>query len=200
MHHGTILVDLDKDAAVRCLNVNKEKLKSKGVDSVRQRIVNLTEVSPRVNFDTLSTALIEEFLRAYGAGAGAGDRLVEELDEAKLKSIPELNKLAEEYADWEWRFGASPEFEHNLETRFDWGIMDVYLSSEKGRIRDVRIYSDSLYPRMIEELQKALLGTTYDMAGVALACDQAKTALARSGVVGCDSCLDDVKAWLIQKL
>jgi len=29
--------------------------------------------------------------------------------------------------DWEWRFGKTPEFEYNLERRFDWGIM-VFIS------------------------------------------------------------------------
>jgi lipoate-protein ligase A len=111
-------------------------------------------VNPAVNNETLSDALVSEFFKAYNATCE-----IEDLDEAKLKSIDELNKIAKEYEDWEWRFGASPNFEHNLETRFDWGIMDVYLSSEKGRINDVKIYSDSLYPAMVEELQKALKGS-----------------------------------------
>jgi len=33
MHHGTILVNLDKDAAAKYLNVNKEKLKVCKTDS-----------------------------------------------------------------------------------------------------------------------------------------------------------------------
>jgi hypothetical protein len=33
--------------------------------------------------------------------------------------------------NWEWRFGSTPSFTHHMETRFDWGIMDVNLNSNK---------------------------------------------------------------------
>ena len=32
--------------------------------------------------------------------------------------------------DWAWRFGETPDFEHNLEKRFEWGIMDINFNSK----------------------------------------------------------------------
>ena len=40
-HHGTLMVDVDREKMGRYLNPSKAKLSSKGVDSVRSRVVNL---------------------------------------------------------------------------------------------------------------------------------------------------------------
>ena len=41
-HHGTILIDVDKASLSAYLNVSAAKLRSKGVDSVKARVANLT--------------------------------------------------------------------------------------------------------------------------------------------------------------
>ena len=46
MHHGTILFDSDLDAVTRALRVDEEKIRSKGVPSVRSRVTNLKEHLP----------------------------------------------------------------------------------------------------------------------------------------------------------
>ena len=42
LHHGTMLLNVDSKNVAKYLNPNKEKLKSKGVDSVVSRIMNLS--------------------------------------------------------------------------------------------------------------------------------------------------------------
>src|SRR5690606_16559684 len=61
LHHGTVLINIDKDRVEKYLNVNKEKLKSKGVDSVRQRILNLADLNPDITHEKF----VEAFIRAY---------------------------------------------------------------------------------------------------------------------------------------
>lgn len=46
MHHGTLLFESNLDVVQRVLNVNAEKIVSKGVSSVHSRIVNLKEYLP----------------------------------------------------------------------------------------------------------------------------------------------------------
>jgi lipoate-protein ligase A len=29
----------------------------------------------------------------------------------------------EELKDWKWRFGETPDFQHDLEKKFDWGLI-----------------------------------------------------------------------------
>ena len=45
-HHGTIMVDVNKETLSRYLTVSKDKLKSKGVDSVKSRVTNLRRICP----------------------------------------------------------------------------------------------------------------------------------------------------------
>ncbi len=46
LHHGTILIDTDLEAMQTYLNPNVMKLKSKGVESVKQRVINLKQLIP----------------------------------------------------------------------------------------------------------------------------------------------------------
>ncbi|MEI6309433.1 MAG: lipoate--protein ligase, partial [bacterium] len=45
-HHGTILVNADFQKMSRYLQPSAEKMRAKGVESVRARVVNLSELSP----------------------------------------------------------------------------------------------------------------------------------------------------------
>ena len=49
-HHGTILVDADMTKLSRYLSVSKDKIASKGVDSVRSRVCNLKETPTRSQY------------------------------------------------------------------------------------------------------------------------------------------------------
>ncbi|MEK7356409.1 MAG: lipoate protein ligase C-terminal domain-containing protein, partial [Bdellovibrionota bacterium] len=47
-----------------------------------------------------------------------------------------------------------------------WGFIDLHLDSEHGRISRVALYSDSLFPSLIDELRTALEGRAYSRVGV----------------------------------
>jgi len=61
-----------------------------------------------------------------------------------------------------------------MENRFEWGTMQVHIDSKKGIITSVKIFSDSLHPNMVQDLQSNLLGTTYDQEGIKKACTKTK--------------------------
>jgi lipoate-protein ligase A len=46
LHHGTMLINTDPTTIAKYLNPNKEKLRSKGVDSVVSRVTYLQKLSP----------------------------------------------------------------------------------------------------------------------------------------------------------
>ena len=64
-HHGTIMVDVNKEILSRYLTVSKDKLKSKGVDSVKSRVTNLREYLPKLTLEELKKALRESFEEVY---------------------------------------------------------------------------------------------------------------------------------------
>ena len=52
-HHGTLMVNVDRDKLGRYLSPPKAKLEAKGIASVRSRVVNLTELAPSLTIATM---------------------------------------------------------------------------------------------------------------------------------------------------
>ena len=48
VQHGTLMVDVDKERMTRYLTPSKEKMKAKGVDSVRSRVCNLRDLNQEI--------------------------------------------------------------------------------------------------------------------------------------------------------
>ncbi|MGO2279071.1 lipoate--protein ligase [Psychrobacter sp. AOP7-D1-21] len=155
-HHGTLLVNANMQKLGDYLNPHPLKLKAKGIKSVRARVANLVEFNETINHETLSDAIIEAFCEYHGETAQ-----VEQLDEASLAKQPTLNTYYQQMADWDWRFGKTPEFTHHIETRFDWGIMDVHMDVKQAIIREVVIFSDALNIELIDLLKDTLTGIKY---------------------------------------
>ena len=67
--------------------------------------------------------------------------------------MPEVQEHAARLRSWDWRFGESPQFSMNITKRFPWGICDLYIDYEKGRVLRSKLYSDALSPELVEALQ-----------------------------------------------
>ncbi|MCG3878160.1 lipoate--protein ligase [Psychrobacter sp. Ps6] len=160
-HHGTLLVNANMQKLGDYLNPHPLKLKAKGIKSVRARVANLVEFNDAINHETLSDAIIEAFCEYYGETAP-----VEQLDEASLAKQPTLNAYYQQMADWDWRFGKTPEFTHHIETRFDWGMMDVHMDVKQAVITEVVIFSDTLNVELIDLLKETLIGVKYNKSEI----------------------------------
>jgi len=156
-HHGTLLVNANMQKLGDYLNPHPLKLKAKGIKSVRARVANLVDFNEAINHETLSDAIIEAFCEYHGESAQ-----VEQLDEASLAKQPTLNAYYQQMADWDWRYGKTPEFTHHIETRFDWGIMDVHMDVRQAVIAEVVIFSDALNVELIDLLKETLAGVKYN--------------------------------------
>jgi lipoate-protein ligase A len=169
LHHGTLLIDVDMSALSGLLNPNKLKLASKGVASVSARVTNLKPLHPDINHQTVSKAVIAAFCREYQSEMVTP----EILDHSFLQQQDKLNKTFLDMMDSKWRLGETPEFDHHLEARFEspspWGTIDVHMHSKKGMIIEAKVFSDSLYPELMDALASALEGVTYDTPGIDLA-------------------------------
>lgn len=160
-HHGTLLISADLGRLIDYLSPSKKKLMSKGIDSVRSRVANLTEFNENLTHETLQERIFARFLERYNASAE-----VEHLTREDLEAIPSLRSHYEELKDWNWRFGKTPDFSHHLYNRFDWGEMDVHIDTKRGQIEEVKIFSDILYPDLVDGLEQKLVGVRYDKAAV----------------------------------
>ena len=75
-HHGTILINVDMSAMGRYLNVQPDKLQSKGVRSVRSRVANLGEFSRDITVETMKQRLEGALRRSTAAlWKGCGKRI-----------------------------------------------------------------------------------------------------------------------------
>lgn len=166
-HHGTLLVDVDMAKLGRYLNPSKAKLQSKGVDSVRSRVVNLKAINPELTLKALTNALIRSFSQVYGH---APQILTDgDLDMAEIQRLTERNRT------WEWNYGQRVPFSVECEERFPWGGVQVQLQVEHGTIRNAKIYSDAMDSFLIPRWEVQLSGCRLDANAL-------KAALSRADV------------------
>lgn len=194
-HHGTLLVNANMQKLGDYLNPHPLKLKAKGIKSVRSRVANLVEFNEDINHETLSDAIIEAFCEYYQDTDYDDTTPVEELDRDTLAKEPSLNAYYEQMADWNWRFGKTPQFSHHVETRFDWGIIDLHMDVQQAVITDVVIFSDALNVELIDALKAALTGTKYNRSEV-----KAKLAELAQAHDELAAQVGDVSEWLLDEM
>ena len=162
-HHGTLLVDVDMQKMGRYLNPSKAKLQSKGVDSVRSRVVNLRELNPDITIDKLKAAMAEAFSKVYGLP-------LERIAENAL-DMPYVDALCQKNGSWEWLYGQKIPFTFEWEDRFPWGGIQIALQVENGIVEQARVYSDAMDWTIAPKLEQALTGCRFaaDVLGQAIA-------------------------------
>ena len=176
LHHGTILVAVDKALLGRYLVPSQEKLKAKGVESVRARVGNLADHAPGITVAGLKGALFDAFEEEYGTSE---KRELSDIDEGRLAA------LTAKYRGWDWTYGRSPRGEIQLIRRFPWGQVELILSLSQGRVQDAQCFTDANDPELAGRLSAALEGVPF----IPLAL---REALKDSG----DACDRDVGDWV----
>lgn len=164
-HHGTLMLQVDKDLTAKYLNVSREKLASKGVDSVKSRVGNLRDFAPELTLEELKRNLIRAFEMVYGQKA----------DELKEQELPqdEIEKLTERFASWEWKYGRKIPFSVETERRFPWGGVRLELAVNEGRVQDINIFSDAMEQAAIVDIAKRLKGCRYEVQELCRAAENA---------------------------
>ena len=149
-HHGTILVDADMTKLSRYLSVSKDKIASKGVESVRSRVCNLVDRNRNLDIEMMADALKNSFAAEYG-----------EFAPLKIDAPAEITALEARNATWQWQLGSSPAFDIETRTRFCWGSVELCFSFKEGIVTDVRIYSDAMDADFIAHMQNAMTGSAF---------------------------------------
>lgn len=195
LHHGTLITNVDTNAMKKYLNPNKEKLISKGVDSVQARVINLCEANPSINHKDLCLAIEKAYRQTYSTEKFLP---VEILSRQKLDSIPELNASYKLFSDSQWRYGQTFSFTHEYEKRFPWGTISIGIISQRdGLIHTCEIYSDSLYVNMINRLKENLVGQIYTGESIRQVCQKTKTQVETEQE---KTMIDDVQSWVLTQI
>lgn len=169
LHHGTLLYSADLSRLAGALKVDEEKIKSKGIDSVRARVCNISDC---LEFKMNTQDFISYIENHIAKQAGCTFCNFAE-DEIK-----EIQKLADnKYSTWEWNYGKSKLYQTVKKKRFSIGCVQAELSLDSGRISDIKIRGDFFGVEDIALLENALTGVRFEYADV-------KSALADFGGVG----------------
>ncbi|MBX3034983.1 MAG: lipoate--protein ligase [Bdellovibrionaceae bacterium] len=189
-HHGTLLLNTDLSRLSHYLTPSPKKLQAKGKESVRARVVNLNEINPAISHERIVTALSRSFESFYGARAE-----ITPLSLESLNGIPRLKAIYEELQSWEWLYGHTLEFTHEMDEYLSMGFFHFQFRVEEALIKDMRIFTDSLHPPLIDELRELLLERPYTGASV-------RQALRRLRETHADlqTGLDELEAWLRRQI
>ncbi len=145
MHHGTLLFRSDMTDLAGALNVDPEKIRSKGIKSVRARVGNIGDYLP--DHDVLS---FKHYLETYFEGEKRGFTPEEEEAISRLRD--------EKYATWEWNFGESKEYSAVRKKYFPFGLVSVSVTATGGVITDCNISGDFFGVSDVSELAARLIG------------------------------------------
>jgi lipoate-protein ligase A len=159
--HGTLLFDSEMEHIVSALKVNADKIKSKGIKSIRSRVANITEfLTKPMTIEQFRTALLETIFDT------SVDRVPKyNLTEQDWKAIYELSE--ERYQNWEWNYGKSPKSSLQNSKRFEHvGTVSVHLQIEQGIIAQLKIYGDFFGVGDVSELEELLKGTRYEETAI----------------------------------
>lgn len=162
-HHGTILVDVNTEEMAKYLHASDKKLKSKGVDSVKARVVNAKELCPAITLDALKIALIQAGEEEYQAP-------VSQIDDKDINA-EEVRRMASTFSSWQWRLGQQQPFEAEISDRFDWGEITLQFAVDGGIVQDVFVYSDAMSTDWIQQIPSLFRGQPflYDKLAAAVA-------------------------------
>ena len=164
-HHGTLMVDVDKDKLGRYLSPPKAKLEAKGVASVRSRVVNLKELAPTLTIETMRENMTKAFQEVYGFTAESFN-----LTDAMASEIQELQQT---YSSWDYLYGAPLSFTFACEEKFQWGYIGLQLDAKGGIIQEAQINTDAMDRTPPESIIKALKGCRFDTDSMVYALQQA---------------------------
>lgn len=154
--HGTLMFDSEIEHVVASLNVNAEKIKSKGIKSIRSRVANISEfITEPMTMPQFKEHLLKHLFAVEDIKDVPRYELTDE-DWANIRQISE-----QRYQNWDWNFGKSPTFDIQKSKKFPAGLVDVRMDVSKGMIKNCKIYGDFFGVGQINVIEEKLVNTRY---------------------------------------
>lgn len=150
-HHGTLLIDTDTERLTKYLSPPKAKLESKGIASVRSRVVNLRELSPVLTCEMIKNHMLQAFAEVYN-----GEPLP-----FPLCNENEIVSLKTRYESRDWLYGKPFPFSCTLDGHLPLGSLQIHLSVEQGIITGLQCYTDAMDSQLPDRLAAVLIGCPF---------------------------------------
>ena len=150
LHHGTLLFNADLTVLSDVLNVDRSKIESKAIASVRSRVINLSELlGEDITVEKFIEILSEFVIKKYSP---------------KIIDVPQndaVMALTRRNASEEWIFPhkkITSEYTIVRKERYNFGIVEIYLQMSNDSITKATVCGDFFGVGDISELEAALEG------------------------------------------
>ena len=151
LHHGSILFNTDIQAMVESITVAEDKIIAKGIKSVRERVINISEVmKDNITSENFRDIMLDSLLK---------NSTTYTLTKEDIKSINKIQK--EKFESWDWNYGKNPIFNISRYKRFNGGRVDFKLNVKKGIIKNCTIEGDFFLSGEISILEESFIDCKY---------------------------------------
>ena len=156
LSNGCMLFDVQMENLAQALKVRPEKLKSKGVASVKARVTNIKPyLDSDVRVEDFKEVLLKELFLQRGEEAQEY-----KLSDAELKEVEEIK--AKRFGNKAWNWGKSPKGSFSKGIKFPQGFIETSFDVEKGKLANVKILGDYFGTADSVEVESALDGQNYN--------------------------------------
>lgn len=152
LYHGTLMVSVDLDMLAGALKPSFIKLRSRGIDSVRSRVVNLSDLCADITPQKMKDAMAQAFLAEYATEPSAFPINKRTIRPSILEKIQKAD----------WIYGEAPDFDVSFEKKLSFGNVCISADISNGRITRIKIHTDSLAVLDFTSYEKELLGSFFD--------------------------------------
>ncbi len=152
LYHGTIMVNVNLDMLSKVLKPSFLKLNSKGIDSVRSRVINLSQVNSSIN----TNSIIEATIKAFQSEFGDFEPIIN-IDRHNF-TAPLFDKINKN----NWIYGEAPEFSITVEKKLSFGNVSVSANVIDGKIKEIKIQTDSLTIFDFSQCEKQLIDSVFE--------------------------------------
>ncbi len=150
LSHGTIMVDVNIEDMTKALNVDPEKYTSKGIASVRSRVINLNE---KLSVKMTAVKMREYLLKEFSENT---DITEYHLTEDDKKAVEKL--VAEKFSTWEYNYGGKASFGTTKKKKLPAGLIEISCEADRGVISGISVTGDFFAECDISVLENALTG------------------------------------------
>ncbi len=154
--HGTMLFDSDLDTMIAAITPTGEKLSSKGIASVRQRVTNLSDYL-KTDQDSFT-----QFVR---------NQLCDSSIQLNTTDVQKIREIEQEYLTDEFIYGHNPQYTLCKHKRIGQaGELEIRLEIRNNRIKRINLLGDYfLTGNLDDELLVPLIGCRFEREAVAQA-------------------------------
>ena len=152
LHHGTLLINSNLDNVGKYLTPDISKLQSKGIKSVKSRVVNLSEINSELTCDKMREYMIAAAQEVYGVNA---------------QEYPGINSLKTQetirlFGSREYIFTTPIPYTAIFKGKIDSGHFELRFLVKNEKIEDLQIFTDALDEKIPDGIKRLLLGGKYD--------------------------------------